>query len=224
MDKIKNMGVDNLVEVGSNVEVNGSINGNGNIITIKDAPLGSSLRIIINGNNNKITIGQNSRCRNLDVRIGNHVHAYETLLSIGDDFSCEHDCKFVLYNSGNKLEIGNDCMFSNSIIVRCGESPHLIFDNITGEYLDVSEGVKVGNHVWIGEMSYITKRCWIPDESIVAACSVATRHFEDPHSVIGGNPAKVIRENVKWIRNRGSFEEGSSFQKSYLEANNKFRR
>ncbi len=223
LDKVKTVGANNRVVIGANVRISGSINGDSNSITIGDAPFGSTFHVSVNGNNNKIVVGSNSRCRNLDIRVGNHVHAHETQLTIGDDFSSENDCKFILYNSGNKLDIGRDCMFSNSIVVRCGESPHLIFDNVSGDYLDVSEGVRIGDHVWVGEMSYITKRCRIPDESIVAACSVATRNFDEPHSVIGGNPAKIIRSNVKWVRNRGSFDKDSPFRKSYLEANRKYR-
>lgn len=38
-------------------------------------------------------------------------------------------------------------MFSRQIVVRTGESPHLIFDADTEEYLDKSDGVFIGDHV-----------------------------------------------------------------------------
>lgn len=215
MINIKDNGENNNVNIGKNISIEGIFNGNGNIVCIGDADHASSFKISVNGNCNKITIGNGSRCLKLLIHIGNHVHAHSVSVDIADMFTCETDCKFLLYNSGNKLSIGKDCMFSNSIILRCGESPHLIFENSTGRYLDVTEGVKIGSHVWVGEKSYITKRSMIADDSIVAACSVVTRKFFTPNVVLGGNPARVIKEDVKWIRNWGKLEAGSIYHESY---------
>lgn len=106
-------------------------------------------------------------------------------------------------------------MFSNNVVVRCGESPHLLFDRTTGRYLDTSDGVFIGNHVWIGERAYITKSVTVADECVVGACSVVTKRFEVAHSAIAGNPARVVRENIQWVRNPGQLEENSIFHKSY---------
>lgn len=110
---------------------------------------------------------------------------------------------FYLFNSGNALSFGDDCLLSYNTIVRCGESPHLIFDRETGAYLDIAAPVTIGNHVWIGEDVYITKRVAIPDHTIVAARSVVTKRFDDSFCAIGGNPARVIRRGVEWVRNPG---------------------
>jgi acetyltransferase-like isoleucine patch superfamily enzyme len=212
-------GSNNTVEIGENIEVFGSINGDDNVIIIEDSHLNSHIKITLNGNRNRIHIGKKSRCKDMSIHIGTYLPAHETKLEIGDEFSSEAHCKLLLYNSGNVLRIGQDCMFANHIIVRCGESPHLIFDSETGDYLDTSEGVFIGNHVWVGEQSYITKRCTLPDNSILAACSVATRRFDDPNVVIAGNPAQVVRKGVKWLRNRVSLEPGSPEKASHDAAN-----
>ncbi|WOR13647.1 hypothetical protein RYZ27_07665 [Hyphomonas sp. FCG-A18] len=208
-------GSNNHIDIGDNIELSGSIIGDNNTIIIHDSELLSCIRITLKGSGNKIQIGKKSRCKDLDIRIGSYLPAFETTLEIGDEFSAEGSCKLLLYNSGSVLKIGQDCMFSNNIIVRCGETPHLIFDSETGEYLDVSEGVFIGDHVWVGEQSYITKRCSLPDNSILAAGSVATRRFDEPNIVIGGNPAQVVRKNVKWVRNRASLVPDSPEKKSY---------
>lgn len=100
----------------------------------------------------------------------------------------------------------------------------MLFDKDTGEYLDVSDGVFIGNHVWIGEKVYITKRAAIPDESVVAACSVVTKKFTEKNTVLAGNPAKIVKTNVQWIRNRGTLEEGSLYKDSYRRHNAQFPR
>jgi hypothetical protein len=42
-----------------------------------------------------------------------------------------------------------------------------------------------------------------------------TRAFVDPNCVIAGNPAKVVRRGVQWIRNRTYIEDGSKFALSH---------
>ncbi|MBR2327596.1 MAG: acetyltransferase [Clostridia bacterium] len=51
----------------------------------------------------------------------------------------------------------------------------------------------IGNDVWIGESVIITPGCCnIGDGSVLAAGSVVTKDVE-PYSIVGGNPAKLIR-------------------------------
>jgi acetyltransferase-like isoleucine patch superfamily enzyme len=118
--------------------------------------------------------------------------------------------------------IGANCMFSNTVTIRCGDSPHLLFDKETGEYLDISEGVFIGQHVWVGERVYITKRTSINNESVVAACAVVTKRFEEEHVVLAGNPAKVVRRNAQWIRHPSHLPTGSTVDESYRNQQAKF--
>lgn len=214
-------GQGNEVNVCGSIDVRGRIKGNNNRVIINSTELPSSIHIFISGNNNKVEIGAHSKCKNLDLRIGNHVPAHDVKLVIGSYFSCEDQCRFLLYNSGSEVAVGDDCMFSNSIILRAGESPHLIFDSLSGEYLDVSSGVVIGDHVWIGERAYITKRSTIPSGCILAACSVATKRFEEENCVLAGNPARIARRNVAWVRNRSHLTKDSSYSLSYQRQQNK---
>lgn len=106
-------------------------------------------------------------------------------------------------------------MFSRNITIRCGDSPHLIFDRTTGRYLDVSDGVFIGNHVWVGENVYITKKVTVPDECVVGACSVVSRRFSDTHCILAGNPARIVRTSIQWIKNYNILEDGSDFKKNF---------
>ena len=176
--------------------MSGKIEGKNNRIIIGDAGNLSKVHIKIFGDNNLIEIGSIISIKNLSIAVGCHVLAHKTHLSIGDRISMQDDNVILLYNSGNKCSIGSDCLFSHSITVRCGYSPHLIFDQ-NGNYIDIPKGVKIGDHVWVGERSYIMKNVTIPDDCIVALASVVTRVFNDSFCVIGGNPAKVIKENIE---------------------------
>ncbi|WP_352232128.1 DapH/DapD/GlmU-related protein [Marivivens sp. LCG002] len=52
--------------------------------------------------------------------------------------------------------------------------------------------VKIGNDVWIGTRSIILPGVSIGDHSIIGAGSIVTKSFP-AYSVIGGNPAQLIR-------------------------------
>ncbi|MCG6111335.1 MAG: acyltransferase [Paracoccus sp.] len=206
---IEDLGNNNKIICPDGFTLTGRINGSNNILTVGKTLRKSSMRLVINGDNNILNVGDNTALTNIHIYIGNHVKANHTAVEIGNAVSTEPSCALYVFNSGNKIKIGNDCMVSSSVIIRCGESPHLIFDAITGEYLDLSEGVFIGNHVWIGEKAYITKNVTIPDECIVAACSVVTKRFEEPHSVLAGNPAKIAKRGVRWARNENTLTPGS---------------
>lgn len=51
----------------------------------------------------------------------------------------------------------------------------------------------VGNDVWLGLDAVVMPGVRLGDGCIVAAKSVVTKSFE-PYSIIGGNPARLIRK------------------------------
>lgn len=51
---------------------------------------------------------------------------------------------------------------------------------------------RIGNDVWIGRDVHMTPGRIIEDGSIIAMSSVLTKNFP-PYSVVGGNPAKLIK-------------------------------
>ena len=56
----------------------------------------------------------------------------------------------------------------------------------------VKPAPKVGNDVWIGQFAVIMGGVTIGDGSVVASHSVVTKDVP-PFSIVGGNPARVIR-------------------------------
>jgi len=213
---------ENKCTIGKNILIEGFVKGSNNTVYIGESEHESRIDLRINGNDNILKINKPFAIKGLKIRVGNHVSANKTKLIIDSGFSIEGGGEFLLYNSGNILEIGENCMFSNSVTIRCGDSPHLLFDKNTGEYLDVSEGVFIGEHVWVGERVYITKRVTIPSESVVAACSVVTKRFSKENIVLGGNPAKVIRQSMQWIRNHSHLEKNSKYHESYIRVRKTF--
>ena len=111
-----------------------------------------------------------------------------------------------------EIEIGNDVMFSwgctvvdnNSHSAKWSERKNDVLDwkrgldeNKIGAYKDWSnvkeDKVTIKDKAWIGFNSIILKGVTIGEGSIVGAGSVVTKDVPD-WTIVGGNPAKVIRE------------------------------
>lgn len=211
----------NIVNVANGCDLSGSIRGKNNFIEIGDLTH-AKINLNINGDDNVVAISGKGYIRGISINIGNNVRANKTELRIGSNFSNEGGGEILLFNSGNKCIIGNNCMFSKNIKIRCGESPHLIFCKSTGDYLDISSGVFIGDHVWVGEDVYITKNVSIPAESMVGARSVVTKRFDETNIVLAGNPAKIVRRDIQWIRNPSLLKEGSNYHESYTKLINSY--
>lgn len=198
---------DNVIELGENITLTGVIRGQGNVIRIAASRDLQTLNLHIHGNDNTVTIGARSVLQNLRVEIGSERwRCSRSRLIIGNGFTIASQGRFILPNSGNIVEIGNDCMFSSNIIVRGGEYPHLIFDRETGDYLDVSEGIFIGDHVWVGDGAFVGKSVTLPAHSIVGTRSVVTKRFDETHCVIAGNPARIVKRAVQWVANEFTLE------------------
>lgn len=215
----------NKVEISPKVNVHGSIRGKNNIIYIGDFLCGANITLNIYGDNNKIFIDSSAyTILELIVDVGNFSPANNTNLIIGKNFQCGKT-RIYLYNPRNSLYIGENCMLSTNITIRCGELPHLLFDKRTKEFIDTSTKLKIGNHCWIGENVYITKNASIPSESIVAANSVVTKRFTTKHCVFAGNPANQTKKNVVWIKGMGHLDKNEDYFKNfkkYYKSNSQF--
>ena len=58
---------------------------------------------------------------------------------------------------------------------------------------DILNPVIIGNDVWIGSNAVVLQGCMVGDGAVIAAGSIVT-HDVAPYTVVGGVPAKVIKE------------------------------
>ena len=171
------------------------ISGTNNIINIsKDAVL-KYCTIKIFGDDNNIHIGENVHANSLTLWIEDRKNS----IQIGD-YTTVHGATHIACIEGTSVIIGNDCMLSSDISIVTGDS-HSILDE-TGERINPSKSICIGNHVWIGKENTILKGTAICDNSIVGAKSLVTKTFDKENIIIAGNPAKIIRRNINWSRER----------------------
>jgi serine acetyltransferase len=61
-----------------------------------------------------------------------------------------------------------------------------------------AEAVVIGAGAWVAVRATVLKGVRIAPGCIVAANSCVTRSVEEPHSMVAGNPARVVRHGVTW--------------------------
>jgi acetyltransferase-like isoleucine patch superfamily enzyme len=96
------------------------------------------------------------------------------------------------------VRIGDDVLISWDVLIMDTDA-HRIYD-ATGSQVNPAKPIRIGNSVWLGCRVVILKGAEIADGVVVAAASTVTRSVDTPNAVVGGNPARVIRENIRWRR------------------------
>lgn len=109
-------------------------------------------------------------------------------LSIGNNSSIGRNCQLA-----NDVTIGNDVMMAPEVVIF--SISHETTDTATPMRLQGNKApnpVTIGNDVWIGQRAMIMPGISIGNGVIIAAGAVVTKNVPDL-TVVGGNPAKVIK-------------------------------
>lgn len=126
-----------------------------------------------------------------------------------DPDDVNHFIKNVLYHFdfvGDKLIIGKFCQIATGVRFIMNGGNHAMngfstfpFSVFGGEWSNVPLNPElkgdtiIGNDVWIGNSATIMPGVQIGDGAIIASNAVVTKNVE-PFSIVGGNPAKLIRQ------------------------------
>ncbi|MXS69622.1 acyltransferase [Flavobacteriaceae bacterium W22] len=92
----------------------------------------------------------------------------------------------------NEINIGCNVAISENVSIWDSDAHTILKDN----YIPTIP-ITLGDNVWIGMNSIILKGVTLGDGCIVAAGSIVNKSFP-PKCLIGGTPAKIIKENVEW--------------------------
>ena len=102
--------------------------------------------------------------------------------------------KNVFINSGchfqdqGGITIGNDVLIGHNVVLATINHDLAPSQNRKNHYAPVT----ISNNVWIGSNATILPGVTIGEWAVVAAGAVVTKNVE-PYTVVGGNPAKLIK-------------------------------
>lgn len=105
-----------------------------------------------------------------------------------------------LIDCAHRVEIGDHVLVSWGCTITDHDSHAITWtkrkSDLHGSEKDwtcvIAEPVKLGNKCWIGMHAIILKGVEIGEGAIIAAGSVVTKNVE-PWTIVGGNPARLIR-------------------------------
>lgn len=159
------------------------------------------------------SVGSNFRARNpglIFLGEGSEVHVGSNVLferhvriSTGTDARIYIGDNTYLGDHSNVLavkevRIGNNCSISWHVLFM-DTSSHPI--GVKGEEpKTIIEPIIVEDNVWVGSRAVILKGVRIGKGAVIANNSVVSKDVP-PHTLVGGIPAKVLKENVVWGSN-----------------------
>lgn len=150
------------------------------------------MKIVINGNNNRISIGENCF-------IGPNSLIFITgdknTLSIGAKSSFSGEVRFVV-EEGHRMLIEEECLCGIQVCFRTSDG-HPLFDEM-GKRINPPGDVVIERHVWIGQRATILKGVRLAEGSVVGTMSLVNKSFREPKSLIVGIPAKLVKREIAW--------------------------
>lgn len=179
------------------------VSGTGNRVILGRKAVLNNVKIILTGTNNTVIIGDEVFLSGVDIVTEDS----NNTVKIGKQtrmFGPVH----IACIEGTCVEVGEDCLFSSEIHIRTGDS-HSVLD-LSGNRTNFSKDIRVADHVWLGHRCTLTKGAAIPRDSIVSLGAIVTKAFDTPNVVLGGVPAKVLKENVNWNKQRIPASEGTN--------------
>lgn len=133
-----------------------------------------------------------------------------TTLIVNGEFNMNENTNIWITHSGtlelNGGFINENCTITCANHIVIGKGAHIareaVIRDYDGHYIEdsnyrTSKPVFIGDNVWIGYRAMILKGVTIGEGAVVAANSVVTKDVP-PHSIVAGNPAKIIRTKINW--------------------------
>jgi acetyltransferase-like isoleucine patch superfamily enzyme len=187
-------------------------NGRNNRIEIDPAVLESGNgAIVLDGNNNSISIGARCVASSCSIRLGSgsrllieedvRLAAVEIMgleravIEIGARTSFTWHTRLFLHEAA-AIRIGRNCLIASETLFSVSDM-HSIIDRATGQRLNPPADITLHDSVWVAHAATILKGSTIGEGSIVGLGSVVTGSI-GAYVLASGRPATMKREGVTW--------------------------
>ncbi|WP_456274585.1 maltose acetyltransferase domain-containing protein [Bacillus sp. AK031] len=147
---------------------------NNSLETDEDRP--AMLKELLGSTGEQVCIEPSFRCD-----YGSNIH-------VGENFFANFDCVFL---DVCDIRIGENCQVAPGVHIYTATHPLNPVERNSGK--EYGKPVMIGDNVWIGGQSVINPGISIGNNVVIASGSVVTKDVPD-NVVIGGNPARVIKQ------------------------------
>lgn len=109
-------------------------------------------------------------------------------IHVGENFYANFDCVIL---DVCEVRIGINCFLAPGVHIYTATHPIHPLERCSGR--EFGKPVTIGDNVWLGGRSVILPGVTIGDNAVVAAGAVVVKDVP-PNVVVGGNPARIIRQ------------------------------
>lgn len=183
--------VNHGVSVGSRIQ----FRGNNNVVTVEDGAALLKTTVRISGNNCSVLLKKHCYVTEVEIFVENDGCKVE----IGERTFVGRHTHIACTEDGSELIIGDNGMISSHCQIRTGDS-HSVTD-LDGRRINPASSVHIGEHCWLGEGSKVLKGVALGQNSVVSSGAIVTKSFGS-NVLIGGTPAKVLKESINWNEQR----------------------
>lgn len=167
--------------------------GAGNTLNVAQSVRIAKLTVVFDCDNGTMTMGS-SKFGSFSgwVRIGQ-----DSTVRLGENLTTTNTC-VISAVEGTSVVVGNDVMLASENELRSDDG-HAIFDVRSGQRVNQSQDICVGNHVWLAKRAVLLGGASVADGSVIGFGSIVTGDIPN-NCVAVGSPARVVRRDVAWER------------------------
>ena len=164
--------------------------GNNNILYCEGDIKIVNSNINFNGDNSVVYLSTTESDYNLELYIYN-----SSLMFIGKNMKLDSNLNIDIKEHRN-LIVGSDCVVGKNVSISAADE-YPIYDLVSKRRVNFSKGVFIGDHVALGDYSYISRGARIGSGAVVENKTFIPPNFVGfSNSYILGNPAQLMQKQV----------------------------